>query len=185
HHYPGTCRGLTAAERRAREADGRRPAWRLRVDGPPPPFVDLLKGEVAADIDDFVVARNDGTPAYHLVTVVDDDAMDVDLVVRGDDLLDSTGRQLLVARLLGLGQSDHAHVPLVLGADGQRLAKRHGAVTLPDLAAVGTAPSDVLRLLATSLRLPGAAEAERPADLLDGFDPALLPTGPWTPELVL
>ncbi|MEL7156923.1 MAG: tRNA glutamyl-Q(34) synthetase GluQRS [Actinomycetota bacterium] len=180
HHYPGTCRRLDTAARRARGAEGRRPAWRLRTEQPSYRFVDRLKGPVTVELDDFVVERNDGTPAYHLVTVVDDDALGVELVVRADDLLDSTGRQLLVAELLGCRRAEHAHVPLVLGPDGQRLAKRHGSVTLDERAAAGETPIDVLRTLARSLHLPGAAEATRPDDLLPGFDPADLPTSPLT-----
>ncbi|MEM9132982.1 MAG: tRNA glutamyl-Q(34) synthetase GluQRS [Actinomycetota bacterium] len=178
HGYPGTCRRLDATGRAARDASGRRPAWRLRTEAASYHLVDRLRGEVSVELDDFVVERNDGTPAYHLVTVVDDDALAVELVVRGDDLLDSTGRQLLVADLLGLRRAEHAHVPLVLSPDGERLAKRHGAVTLPDRMARGESPLDVLRFLAASLDLPGAAEATGPADLLPGFDPDRLPTEP-------
>ena len=86
-------------------------------------------------VDDFVIRRNDGAPAYNLAVVVDDAAQGVEEVVRGDDLLDSTPRQLLLARLLGLPEPRYAHVPLVLGPDGARLAKRHGGVTLRDVPA--------------------------------------------------
>lgn len=178
HRYPGTCRHLDSADRRTRIDSGRPPAWRLRTAQTHYEFVDGLKGLVVVELDDFVIQRNDGTPAYHLVTVIDDDTMGVELVVRADDLLDSTGRQLLLAELLGRRRCDHAHVPLVLGPDGQRLAKRHGAVTLAERAAVGEAPVDVLRSLARSLDLPGADEAVHPRDLLNGFRPDLLPTAP-------
>ncbi len=179
HGYPGTCRHLDAAGRAARaETSGRPPAWRLRTDDASYDLIDRLKGAVSVELDDFVIERNDGTPAYHLVTVVDDDALDVELVVRGDDLLDSTGRQLLVADLLGLRRADHAHVPLVLSTDGERLAKRHGAVTLDDRAARGETPLEVFRWLAASLDLPGATEADGPTDLLAGFDPDSLPSAP-------
>ncbi len=182
HHYPGTCRHLDAAGRSARAAGGRAPAWRLRTpdDGRHESFVDRLKGPVTVELDDFVVARNDGTPAYHLVTVVDDHDLGVAQVVRADDLLDSTGRQLRLARLLDLPVVEHAHVPLVLGPDGQRLAKRHGSVTLPDRLTTGDRPVDVLRFLARSLDLVGAERARTPGDLLDGFDPDRLPTDPLT-----
>ena len=92
-------------------------------------------------VDDFVLCRGDDTPAYNLAVVVDDADQGVGEVVRGDDLLDSTPRQLLLARLLGLPEPAYAHVPLVLGPDGQRLAKRHGAVTLADRAALGETPA--------------------------------------------
>ena len=87
-------------------------------------------------VDDFVVRRNDGTHAYNLAVVVDDAAQGIGEVVRGDDLLDSTPRQLWLAAPRACREPPHAHVPLVLGPDGTRLAKRHGAVTL-DRAALG------------------------------------------------
>ncbi len=98
-------------------------------------FSDRLRGWFEAAVDDFVVRRNDGGHAYNLAVVVDDAAQGVEEVVRGDDLLDSTPRQIWLARALGLPQPSYAHVPLVLGPDGARLAKRHGAVTLRDVPA--------------------------------------------------
>ena len=121
-------------------------------------------------VDDFVVRRNDGVPAYNLAVVVDDAAQGVGEVVRGDDLLDSTPRQLFLAGLLGLPAPTYAHVPLVLGRDGARLAKRHGAVTLDDIA-----PRAALGWMAGTLGLP---PAERAAELLEAFDPAAVPREP-------
>ena len=168
--YPGTCRGLTDVERAARIAAGRRPALRVRAAGEPVVFVDRLHGRVAASVDDFVVRRNDGAFAYNLAVVVDDAAQGIGEVVRGDDLLSSTGRQLRLAALLGLSAPAHAHVPLVLGPDGSRLAKRHGAVTLRELE-----PSHALSWICASLDLPVAARADA---LVGSFDPAALPTAP-------
>ncbi len=105
--------------------------------------------------------RGDDTPAYQLAVVVDDADQGVDEVVRGDDLLDSAPRQLLLARLLSLPEPAYAHVPLVLGPDGQRLAKRHGAVTLADRAALGETPADALAWMAASLGLAEAGSALR------------------------
>lgn len=182
HRYPGTCRELTAAERAEREARGRPPALRVRAEGTSVEFVDAIAGPARFDLDDFVIRRNDGTPAYHLVTVVDDADMGVELVVRADDLLDSTSRQLHLADLtadkIGSARPDHAHVPLVLGADGARLAKRHGAVALSDRVALGQTPADVLSFLAASLGLCEPGEPTTPAALLDRFDPTALPTEP-------
>ena len=179
HAYPGTCRDLGPAERaRRRTGRDRPPALRLRTGGESVGFVDRLAGPQSHAIDDFVVVRNDGTPAYHLMTVIDDADLGVELVVRGDDLLDSTSRQHHLARLLGLAPVAHAHVPLVLSGDGARLAKRHGAVTLADRAALGEAPADVLAGLAASLGLAEPGERISPAELLARFDPALLPTEP-------
>jgi glutamyl-tRNA synthetase len=134
-HYPGTCRRLTAAQRAAREAEGRPPALRVDAGAARIAFTDRLHGPQEGVVDDFVVQRNDGAPAYNLAVVVDDSAQGIGEIVRGDDLLDSTPRQLFLARLLGLPEPRYAHVPLVLGPDGARLAKRHGDVTLREVPA--------------------------------------------------
>ena len=129
--YPGTCRGLSEAERATR-ARTRPPALRLRSDRTVYTVHDRIAGEYAGAADDVVLVRNDGVPAYHLAVVVDDAAQGVTEVVRGDDLLASTPSQLHLQQLLGYPHPEYAHVPLVLGADGERLAKRHGAVTLAE-----------------------------------------------------
>ena len=97
-------------------------------------------------------------------------------VVRGADLAEGTPRQIVLARLLGLGVPTYAHVPLVLGADGARLAKRHGAVTLADRVAAGESPAQVRAALARSAGLAAAGETPSIDDLLQRFDPSLLPT---------
>ena len=189
--YPGTCRDLTPRDRAAREAGGRRPAWRVRAGGQRVEVVDRLHGGFDAVVDDFVVRRADGAPAYQLAVVVDDADQRVGEVVRGDDLLDSTPRQAWLGRRLELPIPTYAHVPLVLGADGERLAKRHGAVTLSDLAAAGASPASVLTSMAVSLGLAVAGEADAAATaglsadalvaiLVERFDPAGLPRRPWT-----
>jgi glutamyl-tRNA synthetase len=182
--YPGTCRELTAAERAGREAAGRPPALRVRAEGTRVAFEDRLLGHRKYEVDDFVVRRNDGAPAYQLAVVVDDAAQDIGEVVRGDDLLDSTPRQVLLARLLGLPEPRYAHVPLVLGPDGRRLAKRHGAVTLADRTEFGESPRDVLAWMARSLGLADERERPTPYELLSRFDPDRLPRDPtvWSPE---
>ncbi|HYD09331.1 MAG TPA: tRNA glutamyl-Q(34) synthetase GluQRS, partial [Acidimicrobiales bacterium] len=128
--YPGTCRDLTAADRAAREADGRRPALRLRAAEQQVTIHDRFHGEHTGTVDDLVLRRADGTPAYNLAVVVDDADQGVEEVVRADDLLTSTPRQAHLADLLGLRRPTWAHVPLAVGPDGERLAKRHGAVSL-------------------------------------------------------
>ena len=132
--YPGTCRNLTDAERDRRRRSGRPPALRLRTNGETVEFDDRLVGPSAGGVDDVVLRRNDGVPAYNLAVVVDDALQGVTEVVRGDDLLPSTPRQMLLQRLLGLDTPTYLHVPLVLGDDGERLAKSHGATTLRELA---------------------------------------------------
>lgn len=181
--YPGTCRDLTKAGRDRREASGRAPALRVRAEGVRVSFEDRLLGRRGGETDDFVVRRNDGTPAYQLAVVVDDAEQGVGEVVRGADLADSTPRQIVLSGLLGLPVPRHAHVPLVLGPDGRRLAKRHGAVTLEDRAAKGETPADVLAWMARSLGLAGPGERPSSGDLLSRFDPDRLPREPvaWAP----
>src|SRR4051812_13199348 len=176
--YPGTCRDLSPAERAVREQAGRRPALRLRTDGELIEFVDRIAGPFAGAVDDVVLARADGVPAYNLAVVVDDAAQGVTQVVRGDDLLSSTPRQLLLQRMLALPHPEYMHVPLVLGADGQRLAKRHGAVTIGDLVAAGWSVGDVLGVLAVSLGLARSGESVTVDQLLDRFDPTRVPHTP-------
>ena len=182
--YPGTCRNRAEEERRAaREAIApRRPALRLRVpEGTQAPgFDDLVLGPMRGDIDDFVLRRGDGTVAYNLAVVVDDAAMGIDQVVRGDDLAPSTPRQILLQRLLGLPEPQYAHVPLVLGPTGARLAKRDGAVTLAQLADAGVDDGAVLGMLASSLGLAEPGERPTAAGILARFDPERLPREPWT-----
>ena len=176
--YPGTCRKLTKAERAEREAAGRPPTLRVRAEGISLAFEDRLLGRREYETDDFVVRRNDGIPAYQLAVVVDDADQVIGEVVRGADLLDSTPRQLLLAQRLGLKAPYYVHVPLVLGPDGQRLAKRHGAVTLADRMALGKGPREVLGGLASSLGLAEPGETPSSKELLARFDPGHLPTEP-------
>ncbi len=168
--YPGTCLRLNPAQRERKRSGGRPPALRLRAGGIRVEFDDRLLGKRSGVVDDFVVSRNDGAPAYNLAVVVDDDAQGIGEVVRGADLVDSTPRQLLLAELLGLASPSFAHVPLVLGPDRARLAKRHGAVTLREVE-----PRAALAWMARSLGLPPAPS---PRALLEHFDPAALPVEP-------
>ncbi len=178
--YPGTCRGLTPAEVRARADAGRPAALRLRATPDAVTVEDRLRGTVTEVVDDVVLRRNDGVPAYNLAVVVDDDDQGVEEVVRGDDLLAVTPSQAHLLDLLGRTRPTWAHVPLVLGADGDRLAKRHGAVTLADLRAVGVGPDEVRARLAASLGLTEPGEPAPMAVLVARFDPDRLPRTPWT-----
>lgn len=177
--YPGTCLRLSRAERARRAADGRPAALRLHAQVSSVAIVDRLHGRVEALVDDVVLRRNDGVPAYNLAVVVDDAHQGIDEVVRGADLLASTPRQAHLCDLLGLDRPAWAHVPLVLGPDGERMAKRHGSVSLDDQRRAGRTPGDVLGLLGGSL---GLCDPGRPASLdqlLAAFDPAALPSVPW------
>ncbi|MGD9618699.1 MAG: tRNA glutamyl-Q(34) synthetase GluQRS [Mycolicibacterium sp.] len=169
--YPGTCRDLTNTQRDLRRKEfGRAPALRLRSDTFTYTVHDVRHGDYTGVVDDFVVRRGDGVPAYNLAVVVDDAASGVDQVVRGDDLLPSSPRQAYLAGLLGYPEPQYAHVPLVLNADGARLAKRDGAVTLREIGVPRT-----VRQIAESL----GYTASTVAGMLAEFDPIRLPRAPW------
>ncbi|MGV0849482.1 tRNA glutamyl-Q(34) synthetase GluQRS [Mycolicibacterium phlei] len=169
--YPGTCRDLTEAERAARrEQTGRPPALRLRTDVITYTVHDVLHGDYTGIVDDFVVRRGDGVPAYNLAVVVDDAAQGVDQVVRGDDLLPSSPRQAYLAKVLGYPEPIYAHVALVLNEDGARLAKRDGAVTLAEIGV-----ERALRQISESL----GWTATDVNGMLAEFDADRLPKRPW------
>ncbi|CAB4771170.1 unannotated protein [freshwater metagenome] len=177
--YAGTCRNLSARDRSEREQSGRPPAWRLRSNNEEYIVDDVVTGPTPTVIDDMVLLRNDGVPAYNLAVVVDDAEQGVTQVVRGDDLLLGTGRHLHLQKLLGYSTPQYVHVPLVVGPDGERLAKRHGAVTLEDLNQRGIDEREVLGELARSIGI----DVDRPngvSELLAGFSLDQLPRSPWT-----
>lgn len=176
--YPGTCRDLDHEARAEHRASGRRPAVRLRADRSAITVHDTFAGDYEAIVDDVVLRRNDGVPAYNLAVVVDDGLQGIGEVVRGDDLLSSTPRQMMLQRLLGLDMPSYMHIPLVMGADGQRLAKRHGAVTLGELQTAGVTSGDVLSWIATSIGTAGPGEHVSTDQLLDRYDPHLIPRTP-------
>jgi glutamyl-tRNA synthetase len=148
--YPGTC-----AQRRVADAAQLKDfAWRFRVPEESISFTDGFRGPITIHPrelgGDFVVWKSAGTPAYQLAVVVDDALLGVTEVIRGDDLIPSTPRQLLLYRALGYTPPRFIHVPLVVGPDGRRLAKRHGDTRLATLRAAGVRPENLLGLLAWS-----------------------------------
>jgi glutamyl-tRNA synthetase len=161
-------------------SDGRRAALRLRTDGERLTVIDRVVGAVDGLVDDVVLVRNDGVPAYNLAVVVDDHLQGVTEVVRGDDLLSSTPRQVYLQQLLRYDTPSYAHVPLVVGVDGQRLTKRHGATTLAELAAAGTSADAVLTMLGASLGLCRADERVTADELAVRFSFDHMPRSPWT-----
>ncbi len=169
--YRGTCRNLSDAERAA-QAAVRPAALRLRSGISDLTIHDELHGQYDGVVDDFVLRRGDGVVAYNLAVVVDDAHQGVDQVVRGEDLLPSAPRQAYLATLLGAEVPTYVHVPVAVNTDGQRLAKRDGAVTYQQLQELGV---DAMTLIAESLGLAGSTMAE----LLDEYDPMLLPRDPW------
>jgi glutamyl-tRNA synthetase len=176
--YPGHCRDLGLPL----DASS---ALRLRTPPGVVEFEDALAGpqrvDVQAGVGDFVLWTKAGLPAYQLAVVVDDARQGVTQVVRGDDLLGSTGRQVWLYRLLELGQSPgYTHLPLVLGPDGRRLAKRHGDTRLASLRAAGVAAEAVVGLLAWWSGLVDRPEAMDSGGFLERFDLARVPRSPVT-----
>jgi glutamyl-tRNA synthetase len=176
--YPGTCRGRWRSVEEAARETGRAAALRFAAPAGAVEFDDLLFGpqsfDPSAETGDFVIRKANGTAAYQLATVVDDAATGVDLVVRGSDLLPSTARQILLQRALGLPTPTHLHLPLVVGPDGLRLAKRHGDTSVRTLRATGwTAPALVGRIAATA-GLCAPDEPVTPAVLVPRYNPARL-----------
>jgi glutamyl-tRNA synthetase len=177
--YSGRCRALPPEEAAARMAEGRRHAWRFRVEGEAPGFIDGVLGPVPPRVlSDFVVRRSDGIAAYQLAVVVDDAAMQITEVVRGNDLLGSSPRQLLLYGALGLRAPIFAHVPLWLGADGARLSKRHVGITLRELRAEGWTAPALVREMAERVGVRSGPAPCTPGELVDGFALASLARAP-------
>lgn len=175
--YPGTCARRSAAD--ARALFGQPFAWRFRVPSRAVTWRDLVRSESSIDPSrrggDFLVARSGGVFSYQLAVVVDDAAMGVTQVIRGDDLMDSTPRQLLLYRALGLEPPRFGHVPLVVGPDGRRLAKREGSCRIETLRERGVDAETLVAELLGSLRFGvHVGESEREGDSPDvrlGMEP--------------
>ena len=176
--YPGTCRNLSAVERVAREKAGRRPCWRFCAPDRLMQFTDLVAGPIAQNVaemvGDFIVSRSDGIPAYQLAVVVDDGLMAINQVIRGADLLSSTARQIALFEALGFAVPVFGHVPLVVDAQGARLAKREHAAGVGALREAGVSPARVLGALAASCGLCPPGERLSARELLAGFAPSRL-----------
>jgi glutamyl-tRNA synthetase len=185
--YPGTCSARSAAD--AAGLIGRPFAWRFHVRDVPA-FADIYCGPVSLSREDiggdFVVWKSQDTPAYQLAVVVDDADAGITAVVRGDDLVSSTPRQLLLYRALELTPPTFAHVPLVVGPDGRRLAKRHGDTRLSALRSAGVRPEQVIGLLAWSYGWQSEPTPIAAADLIPRFRLAAIPPRPFvvTPQLL-
>jgi glutamyl-tRNA synthetase len=175
--YPGTC-----ARRSADDIPAQPHAWRFHVCSSPG-FVDEYAGPVSIDLSrvggDFVVWKSAGSPAYQLAVVVDDAAFGVTHVVRGDDLIPSTPRQLLLYEALGHPLPTFAHLPLVVGPDGRRLAKRHGDTRLSTLREAGVSAEAVVGLLAWSCGWLDEVKPITPRELLPRFDLQTIPRQPF------
>ena len=185
--YPGTCRDLTEEQRAFRRselhAEGRLPAIRLRAHVKEWTVRDFYQGEYTGPVDDVILKRGGridqaqaGDWAYNLAVVVDDGYQGVDQVVRGDDLLFSAPAQAYLADRLGLTTPSYVHVPLVVGPEGRRLAKRDGAVTLREMLR-GSSAKEIVSKIAESLGYVGVSSVQK---LREVFDPVQLSRQPWS-----
>lgn len=181
--YAGTCRQRTPKDALALSAETF--VWRLRTTDRQQSLVDLYRGaamlNVAEQLGDFVVAKGSGTPAYQLAVVADDHAMEVTQVIRGDDLLPSAFRQLLLYEHFRWSPPEFGHLPLVVGPDGRRLAKRHGDTRLSWLRSQGMRAERLLGWLAYQSKLIDNLQSISAAELLDHYKPDHLCRIPKTP----
>ena len=150
--YVGRCANLTPEERAAREAEGRRGAIRFRVPPGKIAWQDLVRGEVEIDTanigGDFVIVRSDGTPLYHFVVVVDDAAMEMTHIIRGEDHISNTPKHILLFRALGHDVPQFGHLPLILNADRTKMSKRKSQTAIADYRAQGYVPEAMFNFLA-------------------------------------
>lgn len=172
--YDGTCRNLTAGQRAEREAEGCTRVLRFRTPDGRTVFSDIVHDETSfsnEEIDDFVILRSDGTPTYMMAVVVDDHDMGVTHVLRGDDHLSNTPKQIMLYRALGYETPQFGHLPLILGSDKKRLSKRHGATSVGEYQSRGYLPEALFNFLALLGWSPGDdREVMQQEELIDAFD---------------
>ncbi|MBT9252684.1 MAG: glutamate--tRNA ligase [Brockia lithotrophica] len=172
--YSGRCRHLTPEQREAYEREGRRPAWRLKVDLDGPVVVpDLIRGNVTFDpdqIDDFILVKRDSMPTYHFASVVDDIAMGITHIIRGEEHLSNTPRHVVLFRALDAPLPKFAHVPMILAPDRTKLSKRHGATSIDDFRALGFLPEALVNYSLLLGYYPGEGrEIFSPAEIASEF----------------
>jgi glutamyl-tRNA synthetase len=160
--YVGRCAHLGPAERAQRRAEGRRPVIRFRVGEGRVEFPDLVRGDVSIDIDalggDLVIVRSDGTPLYHFTVVVDDAAMAISHVIRGEDHLSNTPKHILLFRALGADVPRFAHLPLILNPDRTKMSKRKSQTAVADYITQGYVREAIVNHLALLGWSPGDDE---------------------------
>jgi len=173
-HYSGKCRNYDAARRRAMEAEGRVPSYRFKIETGDVRFTDLVKGDIAfetVNMGDFIVVRPDGMPMYNYACVVDDHLMEISHVIRGDDHVSNTPRQVLLYEALGWHVPRFAHIPMILGRDRVRLSKRHGATSVDQYRERGYLPDALFNFLSLLSWSPeNGEEILSRGQIVDAFD---------------
>jgi glutamyl-tRNA synthetase len=178
--YPGTCRHLTEDQRRQKESEGRKPTVRLHVpEGESIDVDDAIKGPVHFDSrnigGDFIIVRSDGIPIFNYIVIIDDALMKITHVIRGEDHLPNTPKQIMVARALGLPVPKFAHLPLVLGDDRKKLSKRHGITSVDNYRAEGYLPEALVNYIAMMGWSAGSGDEIMPAEkIAEQIDLSLL-----------
>ena len=183
--YDGTCRNRSDQPDAPHVIRFKLPEDRLETT-----FVDKIKGTISVrheELDDLIIARTDGTPTYNLVVVIDDAEMAINLVIRGDDHLNNTPRQILLYEALGYAVPEFAHVPMILGADKKRLSKRHGATSVMAYQEMGYLPEAMVNYLVRLGWSCGDEEIFSMADLIEkfGLDNVGRSAGVFNPDKLL
>lgn len=182
--YPGTCRDLAADVVEERMQRGLPYSWRFRSQGRTFGFDDMVMGRQSATLEecggDFNMQRSDGVFSYQLAVSVDDGLMGISEVVRGRDIMPSTARQLAILDALGMPEPRYGHISLLLGEDGERLAKRHASLSLEALRTQNVSPWRVIGLLAFAAGLIDRREEVHPRDLVDDFSLAEITRDDYT-----
>lgn len=171
--YTGKCRNLTQHERMQRENEGRKPAYRFKVEKGTIEFNDVIRGSMrfeAETIGDFIIVRSNGIPAYNFAVVIDDFLMKISHVIRGEDHLSNTALQLLLYHALDFEPPRFAHHPLILGWDRSKLSKRHGSVAVKEFREKGILSEALLNYLSLlGSSLGGGKEISSCKEIVDGF----------------
>ncbi|MFB6356762.1 MAG: glutamate--tRNA ligase [bacterium] len=172
--YSGRCRKLSDEERQQFEDEGRDHTWRYRIPQEPVVVEDIVQGDVsfpADQVGDFIIVKSNGTPSYNFAVVVDDYSMDISHVIRGDDHLSNTPRQIYLYNALGWDTPKWCHLPMILGEDGSRLSKRHGATDVEQYREQGFLPEAMLNALALlGWSPPDGVEVKSIPELIDVFE---------------
>jgi len=179
--YDGCCKALTAEEAQAKMEAGEKPVLRFMVPEGETTFVDMIRGSVTfqnVEVDDWIMVRADGTPTYNFVVVCDDSDMQITHVMRGEEHLTNTPKQVLLYTALDLDPPTFAHLPLMLGKDGKKLSKRTGDTALIDYVNNGYPPEAILNFLCLQgWALDGENDIFSVEDLLAHFDPSAVSKG--------
>jgi glutamyl-tRNA synthetase len=150
YKYSGKCRNLSLEERERRIKNNEEHVYRFKVQSGKIKFYDLIKGEMEFDnenLDDFIILRSDGMPVYNFSCVVDDIEMKITHVIRGEDHLTNTHKQILIYNAIGAKKPEFGHLPLILGKDREKLSKRHGSVSIEEFMREGFLPQAILNYI--------------------------------------